>query len=51
MIIIIIIIEINQSTDLFTLSPEEYKVGILVKYYELKINANQQIFDGNNYVC
>jgi len=34
---------------MFTLAPEEYKVGIVVHYYLLNINANQQIFDENNY--
>lgn len=33
----------------FTLSPEEYKVGIEIHYYYLKITANQEISDEYNH--
>ena len=48
-IIFFIFNERKEKTNPFTLSPEEYKVGILANEYQLKINANQQIFDENNY--
>ena len=38
----------KQQELLFTLSPEEYKVGNVVNYYCLEMIANQQIVDENN---